>query len=243
VVVNAKIVLSKSSKKSFAVIAIIVGVVGVGIGVYSIATIGSRLEQTTIPSEWVLSTGTEELHPLALNGSPLLGSSNAPITIVEYGDYQCSNCQRFATQVKPLIIENYINTGKVKLIFKDFTIYGSDSVNGAIAAHCANEQNKFWEMHDFMYQNQKAINSGWLSVDSIKKLASDIDLDTQQFKTCFDSKKYAQKVTENFNDGKAAGVKGTPTFIIINGEGQMVTVQGAQPFSTFKQVLDKMLEG
>jgi len=236
-------VLGKSSKKSFAIIAIIVGVMGVGIGAYSIATVGSRLNQTATQSEWMLLPSTERLHPSALNGSPLLGSPDAPITMVEYGDYQCSNCQRFATQVKPLIIENYINSGKVKLIFKDFTIYGNDSVNGAIATHCASEQNKFWEMHDFIYQNQKAVNSGWLSEDSIKKLASGIGLDMQQFNACFDGKRYTQRVTENFNDGKAAGVKGTPTFIIIDGKGQIVTVAGAQPFNTFKQVLDKMLEG
>jgi len=235
--------LNKSNKKSFAIIAIIVGVMGIGIGAYSIATVGSRLDQTTTPSESISLTSTEGLHPLALNGSPLLGSLGAPITIVEYGDYQCPNCQRFATQVKPLIVENYINTGKAKLIFKDFTIYGNDSVNGAIAAHCASEQNKFWEMHDLMYQGQKAINSGWLSVDSIKKFVSGIGLDMQQFNSCFDGKKYAQKVTENFNDGKSAGVNGTPTFIIIDSRGQIVTIQGAQPFNTFKQVLDKMLEG
>ena len=235
--------LSRSNKKSFAIIAIIVGVIGIGIGAYSIATVGSRLGQTATPSESVSSTNTEKLHTLTLNGSPLLGSADAPITMVEYGDYQCPNCQRFATQVQPLIVGNYVNTGKVKLIFKDFTIYGNDSVNGAIAAHCAGEQNKFWEMHDFMYQNQKAINSGWLSVDSIKKFASGIGLDMQQFNICFDGKKYAQKVTENFSDGKSAGVNGTPTIIIIDNRGQTVTVPGAQPFETFKQVLDKMLEG
>lgn len=235
--------MNKSNKKSFAIIAIIVGVMGIGIGAYSIATVGGRLDQTTTPNESISSTNTEGLHPLALDGSPLLGSLGAPITIVEYGDYQCPNCQRFATQVKPLIVENYINTGKAKLIFKDFTIYGNDSVNGAIAAHCASDQNKFWEMHDLMYQGQKAINSGWLSVDSIKKFVSGIGLDMQQFNSCFDGKKYAQKVTENFNDGKSAGVNGTPTFIIIDSRGQIVTIQGAQPFNTFKQVLDKMLEG
>jgi len=235
--------LSKSNKKSFAIIAIIVGAIGVGIGTYSIVTVGSRIDQTATQSEWILLPSTEGLHPLALNGSPLLGSPSAPITMVEYGDYQCPNCQRFATQVKPLIVENYINTGKVKLVFKDFTIYGNDSVNGAIAAHCASEQNKFWEMHDLMYQNQNAINSGWLSADNIKRFASGMGLDMQQFNQCFDGKKYAQKVTENLNDGKSAGVNGTPTFIIIDSSGQIVTVSGAQPFITFKQVLDKMLEG
>lgn len=234
--------LSKSSRKSFAIIAIIVGAVGVGIGTYSIATVGSNLGQTSTTNESLSLTNTEGLHQLALNGSPLLGSQDAPITMVEYGDYQCSNCKRFATQVKPLIVENYVNTGKVKVIFKDFTIYGKDSANGAMATHCAAEQNRFWEMHDLMYQNQQAVNSGWLSVDNIRKFASGIGLDMQQFNACFDSKRYAQKVIENFDEGRSVGVNGTPTFIIINNNGQTVTIPGAQPFETFKRVLDKMLE-
>ncbi len=236
-------ILKKRGKKSFAIIAIIVGVVGAGIGTYSIATVGSRLNQTTTPNESIPSTKTEGLNQLASNGSPLLGSKDAPITIVEYGDYQCPNCMRFAAEIEPLIVENYINTGKAKLIFKAFPIYGDDSVNGALAAYCAGEQNKYWEMHDLMYHNQQAINSGWLSSDNIKKFASGIGLDMQPFNSCFDGKKYTQKVTENFNEGKSAGVSGTPTFIIIDSKGQIVTVPGAQPFDTFRQVLDKTLEG
>jgi protein-disulfide isomerase len=217
--------LDNRSKKSFAIIAIVVGVVGVGIGAYTIVTAGSTLVQNE-----------------SNESSPLFGSRDAPVTIVEYGDYQCPNCQRFATQVKPLIIENYVSSGKVNLIFRDFPIYGDDSVNGAMAAHCAGEQNLFWEMHDLMYQNQKAVNSGWLSSDNIKQLASDAYLDMQQFNPCFDGRKYANKILENFNVAKADGVNGTPTFMIIDNNGLTMTLRGAQPFDTFKQVLDDMLE-
>jgi len=112
----------------------------------------------------------------------------------------------------------------------------------ALTAECAGRQGKFWEMHDAIYQNQKAINSGWLSVDSIKSFASAIGMDMQKFNSCFDSKRYAQKITENFKEGKDAGVNGTPTFMIIDSGGQIVTIRGAQPFDVFKQVLDNMLE-
>jgi protein-disulfide isomerase len=97
-------------------------------------------------------------------------------------------------------------------------------------------------MHDLMYQNQEGTNSGWLSVDSIRKFASSIDLDMQQFDSCFNGKKYAPRVAEGLNDGKTLGVNGTPTFIIIDRNGEMMTVRGAQPFSTFKQILDEALE-
>jgi len=233
--------LLKSSKKSFAILAIIVGTAGIGIGTYSIATVASTLSQTDVPTE-SLSSNTQESHHLILGGFPSLGARDASVTIVEYGDYQCHNCQRFAAQTKPLIIENYINTGKAKLIFKDFTVFGSDSVNGALAAHCAGEQGKFWEMHDLMYQKQKGVNSGWLSIDNIRKFASEIDLEMPEFNSCFDGKKYVEKVAEGLNEGKILGVNGTPTFIIIDSNGEMMTLRGAQDFDTFKQVLDTMLE-
>jgi protein-disulfide isomerase len=236
--------LLKNSKKSFAIVAIIVGATGIGIGAYSIASVASTLSQgqTETPTESALSSSKEESHQLISDDYPLLGSPSAPVTIVEYGDYQCPNCKRFATQTKPLIVENYINNGKAKLIFKDFIVYGNDSANGALAAHCASDQDKFWEMHDHMYQNQEGINSGWLSVDNIKKFASGVDLNMQQFNSCFDSKKYAHQVAESLSEGKTLGVNGTPTFIIIDSNGEMMTVKGAQPFSIFKQVLDSLLE-
>lgn len=233
--------LVKSSKKGFAILAIIVGASGIGIGAYSIATVASTLGQADIPTE-SLSSNTQESHHLVLGGFPSLGAQDASVTIVEYGDYQCHNCQRFAVQTKPLIIENYINNGKAKLIFKDFAVYGSDSENGALAAHCAGDQGKFWEMHDLMYQKQKGINSGWLSIDNIRKLASEIDLDMQEFNSCFDGKKYVENVAEGLNEGKTIGVNGTPTFIIIDRNGEMMTLRGALDFGTFKQVLDTVLE-
>lgn len=235
--------LSKSSKKSFAIIAIIVGAAGIGIGAYTIATIGANIDQTQSPMPTNNPSTELGLHPLALNGSPVLGSLDAPITVVEFGDYQCPNCQRFALQTKPLIIEKYINTGKAKLVFKDFTIYGSDSINGAIATHCAAEQDMFWELHDYLYENQRAINSGWLSAENIKNFASDMGLKMEQFNKCFDERRYVTKVTENYEEGRSIGVSGTPTFIIIGPDGQSIRVSGAQPFNVFQQVLDAMLEG
>jgi len=231
--------LSKVNKKGFAIIAIIVGIAGVGIGVYTITTVSTNsLQYMTTPAT---DEGIHQVDSLLLNGSPVLGSMDAPITIIDFSDYQCSRCWRFATQVEPLIKENYINTGKAKLVFKDFPIYGNDSVNGAIAAHCAADQNKYWELHDLFYENQEAINSGWLSVDNILSFASELGLDSQQFKTCLDERKYYQKVQNNVEQGMSLGVSGIPMFIIIDSDGQSEIVEGPQPFSVFKEVLDKML--
>jgi len=236
--------LSKISRKGFAIAAIIVGAVGIGIGAYSIATVASTLDRskTELNREWILAP-PEDVLDLAFDKPASLGSISAPVTIFEFGDYQCPNCQRFATQVKPLIVKNYVDRGNVRLVFKDFVIYGSDSVNGALAAHCAGDQGRFWDMHDLMYSNQEAINSGWLSTDNIRRFASEIDLDAEQFDSCFNNKKYAEKITKNVNEGKTLGVDGTPTFIIIDSNGEMMTVRGAQPFGTFKEILDKALEG
>lgn len=233
--------MSKISKKGFAIIAIIVGVASVGIGSYTITTVGTNSGQrdSIAPTSRILID--KGLDSLMLNGSPVRGSMDAPITIIDFGDYQCTKCMRFATQVEPLIIENYINTGKVKLVFKDLTIYGNDSVNGAIAAHCAADQNKYWDLHDHFYENQQAINSGWLSINNIKKFASEVGLDMQQFNACLDARKYYQKVQGNVEQALSIGAGETPTFIIIDSAGKSKIVKGAQPFSVFKQVLDEML--
>ena len=105
----------------------------------------------------------------------------------------------------------------------------------------AGEQNKYWEMHHQLYANQMTINSGWLSTYNIKKFASEVGLDMQQFNMCLESGKYSQQVGANFEQGKSIGVSGTPTFIIIGNDGQSKVVPGAQPYEVFKQVLDKML--
>lgn len=227
------------NKKSFAIIAILVGAVGVGLGIYTITLAGSELIQPGSSTE--SNPDQQRFESLLEDGSPILGSSNAPLTIIEFGDYQCSNCYRFNTQVKPMIMENYIDAGKVNLVFKDFTIYGRDSVNGAIATYCADEQNRYWEMHDYIYQNQRAVRSGWLSTENIRGFASDLGLDMQQFNTCYDEQRYDDRVMNNFEDGKSLGVTGTPTFLVFDNSGESETIRGAQPYSVFEQVLDRML--
>ena len=174
-------------------------------------------------------------------GSPILGSPNAQITMVEFGDYQCTNCNRYFKNTEHLILKNYVETGKLKITFVDFAFIGPDSISAAQAVHCANDQGKYWEYHDETYSNWNGENTGLASSDNLKKFASNIGLDQKAFKQCLDGNKYAQKVKTNFDLGKQLGVSGTPTFFIIDSEGKAVRIVGAQPYSTFAQVLDSKL--
>ncbi len=110
------------------------------------------------------------------NGSPVLGDPNAPITLVEFGDYQCHFCNVFFHSTEDDILKNYIETGKVRMIFKDYNIIGPDSIKASHGAHCANDQGLFWEYHDILYSNWTGENNGWASSKNLAKFAQEICL-------------------------------------------------------------------
>lgn len=174
-------------------------------------------------------------------GSPILGSSDAPITIVEFGDYQCPQCNNWYHNVKPDIEKNYIQTGKANLVFVDLAFYGHDSKKAAQATYCADEQGKYWEYHNMLYSNQRGINDGWASTENLKGFASTLSLDVDLFNSCLDSNKYQKRVDSNIQVAKNNGASGTPTFIIVSASGTQEKIAGAQPFPVFKQVLDSMI--
>ena len=146
------------------------------------------------------------------------GSADAPVTIIEFSDFQCPFCARFYSQTLGEIDDKYIKTGKVKLVFRDFPLsFHQNAQKAAEAAECAEEQGKFWEMHD-------------------KLFAKDLGLDSAKFDECLVSDKYASEVQKDFKDGQGAGISGTPSFF-ING----VKLVGAQPFSAFQQVIEQEL--
>lgn len=173
-------------------------------------------------------------------GSPVLGSPDAPITIIEFGDYQCPQCNKWYHDVKPDIEENYIQTGKANLVFVDLAFFGSDSKKAAQATYCAEEQGKYWEYHSMLYSNQGGINDGWANTENLKKFASGLNFDMESFNNCLDSDKYQKRVEHNVQVAKKNGASGTPTFIIITN-GKQEKIEGAQPFSVFKQTLDSMI--
>lgn len=174
-------------------------------------------------------------------GSPVLGSSSAPITIIEFGDYQCPQCDKWFKTTRPDIEEQYIKPGKANLYFVDLAFFGPDSKKAAEATYCAGDQGKYWEYHSILYTSQQGINDGWASPNNLKKFASELNLDRELFDVCLDSNKYQKRVDRNVLEAKRNGASGTPTFIIVGPDGSQQMIEGAQPFSVFKQLLDAMV--
>jgi len=174
-------------------------------------------------------------------GSPMMSSSNTPVTIIEFGDYQCPNCKKWFLETKPDIITNYIDTGKVNLVFVDIAFLGKDSIPASRATYCAEEQGQYWNYHGFLYSNQLGIDNGWANIDSLKGYAYNLGLDMDLFVSCIDSEKYEKRVLFNTDESQRNGVKGTPTFIIIGPQGQQERIIGPQPYSVFEKIIDSLL--
>lgn len=179
------------------------------------------------------------IQSLIENGSPMLGDPNAKITIVEWGDYQCTYCHLFHENTKDQIIQEYVNTGKVNFVFRDFPLNGPDSVLAAEASYCAGDQNKYWQYHDELYNNWGGERTGWVNQKSLDKFATDVGLDQSQFDKCMSDKKYENKVLDNQKFGQGIGIEATPSFIILDNN-KATKIEGAQSFSVFQQVLDNI---
>ncbi len=172
--------------------------------------------------------------------SPVQGSQDAKVTIIEFGDYQCPKCFSWFTKEKPIIESQYIATGKANLYFVDIPFIGPDSDSAALASYCADEQGKYWEYHSKIYTNQGGIQSGWASSENLKKFASDLGLNTAKFNQCLDSFKYSERVNHNKQVAISSGVQGTPTFLIVGADGKTEKISGPQPASIFSTVIDQM---
>jgi protein-disulfide isomerase len=182
---------------------------------------------------------------LIQQGSPYLGDpSTAPITIVDFSDFQCYLCARYVKATEPIINQTYIQTGKAVLVFKHLPNRGFDSINSSIAAQCANDQGKFWDFHQLLYKNQKPIDSGWVSKENLKKFAAKISgLDMNKYNSCFESQKYKSFVEEDVALASSLGFQDTPSFVIVNSKdgSNPEILKGAHPFASFKAIIDKKL--
>ena len=175
-------------------------------------------------------------------GSPILGDPLAPITIVEFGDYQCHQCHNWFVNTKPMIMRDYIETGKVNLVFVDFAFLGKDSPKAAQATYCADDQNMYWEYHNSLYNSQESkIDSGWANSERLKAFAFNLNLDMELFNECLDSEKYSKRVQYNSQQARDNGVRGTPGFFIVGSDYDQQQIGGAQPFSVFQRILDSMI--
>jgi len=211
---------------------IIMSIIAVGvILIYSTSSVETA--NTDVRLHGTISTTT---------GSPIIGSPSAPITIVEFGDYQCHQCYNWFHNTKPSVFQNYVDTGKVNLVFVDLAFLGRDSPKAAQASYCAEDQGKYWEYHNQLYISQESeIDNGWANSDRLKSFAFSLGLDPELFDSCLDSGKYAKRVQSNIAEAKKFGVSGTPTFFIVGPNGQQEKLVGAQPYSVFTQVLDSMI--
>jgi len=171
---------------------------------------------------------------IEIGASYVKGNKDAPITIIEFSDFQCPFCERFYSDTLPQIIKNYVDTGKAKFVYKHFPLVSihSSAQKAAEASECAGEQGKFWEYHNTLFENQQS-----LDVASLKKYAVQLGLNSNKFNDCLDSGKYESKVNDDLKEGSAAGVTGTPAFF-INGQ----KLVGAQPYESFKPVIDSELQ-
>ena len=189
-------------------------------------------EQETLPNQPSRQQPSTAKTSISVDDDPTKGSESAPVTIIEFSEYQCPFCKRFFDQTLPLIEENYIKTGKVKYVFRDFPLsFHEYAPKAAEAAECADEQDKFWEYHDKLFENQNA-----LGIESLKQYAIELNLNTVKFDSCLDSGIMASEVQKDFSDGSEYGVSGTPT-LFING----VKVVGAQPYSVFEEIIEQEL--
>ncbi len=180
-----------------------------------------------------------------LDDDPVKGNPNAPVTIVEFSDFQCPFCSRFFAQTLPALQENYIDTGKIKLVYRDFPL---DSLHpnarpAHIAAECADEQGKFWEYHDVLFEKQ----SEWNRLSSadlrsqLNQYATSMGLESTSFDSCLSSQSMADEVNGDYLQAVQYGSTGTPTFFIGNEKSGFIKLVGAQPYSAFQAAIDSKL--
>ena len=166
---------------------------------------------------------------VSIDDDPIIGNKDAKVTVIEFSDFQCPFCSRFYAQTLPSILKDWVDSGKAKIYFKHFplTSIHPNAQKASEATECAKDQNKFWEMHDKIFENQAAIQ-----IADLKKYAADLKLDTAKFNKCIDDGEKAAAVNADLQEGFANGVTGTPSFF-INGQ----SIVGAQPYEAFQQAL------
>lgn len=173
--------------------------------------------------------------PKAFLDEPAKGAENAPVTIIEFADFKCGFCLRHFMQTLPILEEEYIETGTVRYVYRNFPILGVQSRWAALAGECAHEQGRFWEYHHRLFTLVQEGQGNFIR-SQLKSVASELGLDSVRFGNCLDSSKYLDEVQEDLMAGRTAGVTGTPAFL-INGE----LLVGAQPIDVFRQKIEEAL--
>lgn len=181
---------------------------------------------------------------ISFGDNPSKGDKNAKLTLIEFSDYQCPFCARHFRETLPQIEKDYVKTGKLRYVFRDFPIESihREAFKAHEAANCAAEQGKYWEMHDRFFQNQNQLGAA-----ELPKHAQAIGLDLSAFQQCLNSGKQAGEIRKELEEGQKAGVNGTPTFFLglQEADGKTIkvlrTILGAQPYPQFKEAIEGAL--
>ena len=172
-------------------------------------------------------------------GSTILGNPDAKITIVEFGDYQCTFCYKFHNDVMKKINEKYIKSGEVNFVYKDFPLNGESSILASEASYCAQQQNQFWTYHDILYDNWGGENTGWITQEVLTNFALKTELNLEKFNSCMKNSEFQQKVLNNEQFAKEINIDATPSFLIFN-DNEVYRIIGAQPFEKFELVFHEL---
>src|SRR3989344_3104502 len=214
-------------------LAILAGAAIIAVGIYF-----SKNPFTPTPSG-TNTVGEVQRVDVSADDDPVLGAANAPVTIIEFSDFQCPYCRQFWRDTLPQIKANYIDKGLVKLVYRDFPLSNihPSAQAAAEAGECAQSQGKFWEFHDavFAAQDEQSAGTVAFTADDVKSWGAEVGL-VAAFNECVDSGSNRAEVLKDFQDGAKAGVGGTPTFF-VNG----IAVEGALPYTQFQQLLDQEL--
>ena len=183
---------------------------------------------------------------ISTDNDPVIGKLDAPITIIEFSDFQCPFCAKFHIDTLPSIMNEYIKNGQVKLVFRDFQIQSihPNALPASVAAECANEQKKFKEMHDVLFEKQNEWSNQNIEsvMNTFSQYASDLGLEEKAFDSCLKNGKYIEEIQKDLDDGRTYGISGTPGFFIGNDQIGFIELKGAQPFENFKKVIDNQLK-
>lgn len=216
------------------------------------AKAGQLAQASSAPTQAVVPQPAEDTSPkqVTVDDDPVMGDKNAPVTLIEFSDYECPFCKRHFDQTLPQLKKDYIDTGKVKMVFRDFPLSFHDpmATTEAIAANCAREQGgdtAYFKFHDEMFKRTTSNGNG-LSKDQLYTISTDLGLNTDNLKSCVEAEKYKDEVTKDIADGSAGGVSGTPGFFIgkssPDGKITGTPLVGAQPYAAFKTILDQQLK-
>ena len=198
-------------------------------------------QQGAVPPAQVRTAVQNTRAKVSTSNRPVLGADDAPVTLVEFTDYQCPYCSRFFTTTLTSIKKEYIDTGKVRLVIKDLPLAMHPNARpAAVSAHCADDQDQFWAMHDRLFNNNRQLQN-----EHLAQYAQDIGLDTERFQECFGSDRHNSIIEADIAEANGQGITGTPTFIIGRTTDDVVEgvkLRGVQPVETFRTYIDALLQ-